>query len=183
MAGYRRERAVTVRGTSVWSHEFKMNAELARAEFHLEMSPEVYDRLTDCAVRILDADGKALVNTGFGQRFLDFGFTNPSPDGAAPVTYTLQVWAGFTFADSDSSWGFQLRESYVRNERDPIRVVQEKHEVFDLWPDAPVDLTLELARPPREAPDGMVNYGEVRFTDEKEKRTRLVLPVVLSGGR
>ncbi len=183
VAGYRRERAVVVRGESVWRSEFRMNAELARAEFHLEMTPEVYDRLTDCAVRVLDADGKALVNTGFGQRFLDFGFANPSPGAKAPATYTLEVWAGFTFADSDSSWGFRLRESYVRKERDLIRVVQETREVFDLWPDAPVDLTLELAHPPREAPDGMVNYGQVRFTDEKEKRIRLVLPVALSGGR
>jgi tripeptidyl-peptidase-2 len=183
VAGYRREREVTVRGTSVWTEAFKLNAELARAEFHFEMSPETYDLLTDCAVRVLDADGKAVVNTGFDQRLLDFSFANPSPEEAEPVTYTLQVWAGFASAASDTSWGFHLRESYVRRAADRVRVTHQGHEVFDLWPDGPVELTLTLARAPRQAPDGTINYGEVRFVDDKEKRTRFVLPIRLSRGR
>ncbi len=179
IAGYLREGTIRVSGTDVWTRDFKMGPDLDRVDFHFEMPAPVYDTLTDCAVQVLDGTGKAVVNSGFGDRYLDIVLRNPHPESPDSGTYTLRVWAGFTAAEAETSWSFTLREAYRRVESVPVRVRHGKDARFDLWPDVPVELTLECDSPPRVAPDGMVDYGEIRLVDETESRVRLALPVRL----
>ncbi len=179
--GYRRERTVTVDGSSRWKSTFRMGSDLRRAEFRFRLPADVYNRLTDCSVRILDKDGKTLAGDAFGTKELTLALDNPAPEAPEPAAYTLEVWGGFTEPGADSPWSFSLRESYLEKSPDAVTVTRGERAVFDLWPGAPAELTLSLAGPPRMAPAGTVRFGEVRFLDAHDQRVRLRLPVALTG--
>jgi hypothetical protein len=139
------------------------------------MSPEVYNFMTDAPVNIYDADGAAIQVNGFGQRFLNIGL-----HGAAPGKYTLKVDAGLALAEDKEQWGFFFTEIFRL--ADEVSLVGELNgdASFQLYPDAPAGIEVELGSAPPRAPEGFVNGGELQLIDADDGTVRLRIPVRLA---
>ena len=171
---YQREREIEVKDSDQWSYDFNLSAEVPSADFYLEMTPEVYNFMTDAPVNIYDATGKALVVDGFGQRFLHIGLHD-----AAPGSYTLKVDAGLALASDKADWGFHLRE--VFHLAQSVELTTKVHDAssFQVIPQAPLRMSVQAQAVLPAAPEGFVNGGQLRLVDEADHSVRLKIPVRL----
>jgi len=174
IGGFERQREVEVKDSDEWSYDFSLSSEVPRVDFYLEMSPQVYNYMTDVPVNIYDSSGKAVVVDGFGQRFLHIALRD-----AAPGSYTLKVDAGLALARDKADWGFHLREVFRRAE--PVDLSAEVHGEgsFLVVPQAPLKVQVQAVSTLPTPPDGFCNQGELRLLDTADGSVQLKIPVRL----
>lgn len=170
---WRRERNVEVEG-SVFTYDFTVDETIAAVEFEIELTGETYNRMTDCAVNIMDSEGVYAAQSGLGQRFGDVSLSPASPGG-----YTLEVVAAFSLPDDAESWSLDLVERFELAEPVALSVTQRGETSLRVVPDVPATLEIEAAASPVTAPSGFVNAGEVRLVDDDTGGIRLRVPVRL----
>ena len=108
--GFRRETAVEIADADTWPQDFKLDRTTPRARFRLDMDAAMGNLFTDCAVNILDADGRVLEATGFDGLEVEVGAELPA--GADEAGFTLEVVGAFALAQDLADWGFNLEEKY-----------------------------------------------------------------------
>ena len=109
--GFHREWEVEVKKSDTWSHDFTLTAATPRAAFHLELDEKTANLFTDCAVNILDGDGKAVVQTSFDG--LEADVEASLPEGVTEASFKLQVVGAFALAEDTADWGFDAEETYL----------------------------------------------------------------------
>jgi len=164
--GFSDEQDVSLADTDTWSRSFTLDRTTPRAEFHLKMTKKIANLFTDCAVNILDADGKAVHAAGFDGQVVDMGVS--LPQGQEKATYSLQVVGAFAMPGDMAAWGFSCRErdflatpvgGKVSGPMDPLR----------LYAGVPANLDLSFAGDWPEAPGDRKIFGVVRFKDPDAK--------------
>lgn len=177
--GWRRERVIKVSGEDTWEMPVTLPADIEQVTFEMEVPPDLYERVSDIVLSLLDKDGIPLNRASFDTRKGTLTVTNPNRAGGEPMSYRLQLWPGFVHGRSADDWSFQLIESYRRRDRESITVKAGDSEALMLYPGVTRELILTMSVPPREAPDGAFNYGELLFKDDVTKKTRGVWPIRL----
>ena len=170
---WRRERNVEVEG-SVYTYDFTVDETLSAVRFDVELAADVYNRMTDCAVNIMDPDGLYVARSGLGQRMGDVRLSN-----ASPGEYTLEVVAAFSLPEDAESWELGLTERFELAEAVGLSVSQNGSGSVTIYPDVPATLDVEATASPVTAPEGFVSAGSVRFVDDEQGAVRLVVPVRL----
>jgi subtilisin family serine protease len=170
------DRDAKVHGSD-WSHAFTVAPGEAGVTFDLSLSAEDYNKFTDIAVQIDDAEGKALVSTGLTYRKGTTDFEPPA--GAKPdAKYTLKVSAATADPDMSSpDWTLHVRELHRYAEPVAISVKQGKESKIDLYPNLAEEVSLQLKQVPPALPDGA--YWLARITLKSSERENLQLPLEL----
>lgn len=185
LEGFLKSQDVELSETDEWTQDFELDRVTPRASFHLEMDEAVANLHTDCAVNILDADGRALSQTGFDGTEVHIGVS--LPDGQDTASFTLQVVGAFAIAEDMKDWGFSVEERYSFAR--PVRgeVEGQGNGGPRLYCGVPVELTLSFDGEWPDAPDAMGYFGAVRFRDERtsdrrpgDRGGRLVLEVPIA---
>ncbi len=162
--GFSSEQDVSIQDADTWDHSFTLDTTTPRAEFHLEMTEKVANLFTDCAVNILDANGKAVRATGFDGLVADLDIA--LPEGQDQATFKFQVVGAFAIPVDMADWGFTYRErdflaSAVLGEvSGPGRTLQ-------LYAGVPTELKLSFDSSWPAAPDNRQVFGVVRFQDRE----------------
>ena len=166
MLGFADERDVSISETDEWTHDFTLDQVTPRAEFHLEMTEEVGNLFTDCAVNILEDSGRAVVVTGFDGREVDLDIA--LPDGKVSADYTLQVVGAFALAEDQADWGFTLQEEYFFAAPISGDVSRTGGGDLRLYCGVPTSLDLSFAEPWPTCPgEDLRPFGEVSFRDDR----------------
>ena len=183
--GWRKTRTVERTETDEWSHTFTLDRSIPRAVFKLAMDKQTANRLTDCAINILDSEGRAVRQTSFDGTEAEVPVALPA--GRSEATYTLQVVAAFALAAEMKEWSLTVEELY--HFAAPVRgqVSGAGRGPLHLYCGLPVRLKLGFGDTWPAAPEGMGYFGAVRLQDRDladkrpgDARSRLVLEVPLA---
>ncbi len=160
--GWRKEHEVKIEDTDSWTLPFTLDGTTPRATFRLAMDEEVGNLFTDCAVNVLDGEGKAVRATGFDGLEVTTGVS--LPQGTDSASFTLQVVGAFAIAADMADWGFDLEEKYHFGR--PVRgEVKARSGGLELYAGVPAEITLSFPDPWPEAPAGLQPFGAVTFKD------------------
>ncbi len=165
--GYRRDRTLTLEEGEA-ELAFTMDEGMEAVDFELTLSREDYLRFTDVAVNILDETGEAVEKGGFTQRFASLSLGNHTKTKAG---YRLQVVGAF--AGEAVPVKVKLRQSVRLLDRPALEVSCSDSSYFTIYPFTDALCDLEMARPPRAAPDGFAHWGALWFKDGKTGRVVL----------
>ncbi|MCB1185110.1 S8 family serine peptidase, partial [bacterium] len=163
ITGFAGEREIEVKDTDTWELPFTLDATTPAAAFRLTMTKKVGNLFTDCAINILDADGRAVVSSGFDG--LEGEAEVALPAGADKATYTLQVVGAFALAADMADWGFTLAEEYDLAEPVAGTVKRSGGGALKLWAGVPTDLSVAFEGTWPAAPAGLAPAGFVAFRD------------------
>ncbi len=161
--GFEHDEDVAVKDADTWSRSFTLDGTTPRAEFHLEMTKQVANLFTDCAVNILDAQGKAVRATGFDGLVADTGISLPA--GSDKATFTLQVVGAFAIPADMADWGFTCRQRDFLAAPVQGRVMGPAG-TLRLYAGVPTDLKLNFTDGWPAPPAGTKVFGVVRFNDK-----------------
>lgn len=182
MEGYARRETVEISDTDVWSHEFTLDRTTPRAVFALVMTKDVGNLFTDCAINVLDSEGRAVLNTSFDGLNGDVEYALPG--GQDQGSYTLQVVGAFALAADMSKWGFDLVERYYLATASEATVIRRGGGALKLYAGIPTTLQVSFADAWPSVPSGLQTFGAVRLRDARladrrpgDDRARLVLEV------
>jgi subtilisin family serine protease len=168
-----REKTADIEDTDIWTYEFHVDESVRRIEFDLELSQEIYNRMTDCAVNIANSSGEYLVADGFGHNTLSTAID------ASPGDYTLEVIAGFSRAEHKESWQIEVEERHILKDAVHLSGTAREDATFSLYPSVSTEVEFVADGVPPRAPEGFSNAGELRWTDSKHRRVRLRVPIRL----
>lgn len=161
--GYGDVSEVEVEESDTWSHAFTLDAATPRAEFHLTLDEATANLFTDCAVNILDADGRAVRATGFVGLVCDLSVAKPA--NVDEVGYTLKVVGGFALGVDSERWGFELDERYLFASPRRGEVTRAGGGPLHLYCGVPAALDVSFAADWPAAPEGLSPVGAVTFRD------------------
>ncbi len=185
--GFHRKWDAEVKKNDTWSHDFTLTAATPRAEFRLELDEKTGNLFTDCAVNILDADGKAVLQTSFDGLTAEVEASLPA--GVSEASFTLQVVGAFALAEDTADWGFQVEETYLFAAPSRAEVKRKGGGALRLYCGVPTEIELKFPGTWPAAPDKMGYAGKVRFLDQDladklpgDKAGRLVLEVPIRVG-
>ncbi len=180
--GFVKDSQVEIEETDEWTKSFTLDSTTPRASFHLEMDEATANLFTDCAVNILDGNGKALRITGFGGLDVTAGMS--LPEGTESATYTLQVVGAFAMAEDMADWGFDMEEKYFFGHAVTGTAKRAGGGRLTLPCGVPTNIAVSFKDEWAAAPDGMNVFGELKFRDNNtddrrpgEDGGRLVLQV------
>jgi tripeptidyl-peptidase-2 len=161
--GLRGESEITITDSDEWTYGFTLDSETPRALFVLTMDKATANLFTDCAVNILDADGRALHAGAFDGTVAEVGAR--LPDGRSEVSYTLQVVGGFAIAAAMEEWGFTLEEKYYLARPIAGEVTRTGGGDLRLYSGLPAELKVSFADSWPAGADDLRAFGAVRFRD------------------
>ncbi len=161
--GFAGQEAVSVEEKDEYRREFTLDGTTPRADFHLKMDETTGNLFTDCAVNILDAQGKAVVIDAFSGLEADVGLSLPA--GQADGTYTLQVVGAFALAADKAAWGFDLEEKFSFAEPVAGKVERAGGGPLRLYCGVPTELELSFDAAWPAPPAKMKAYGAVHLMD------------------
>ncbi len=186
LAGFRRERPITIEEEDVWTHSFTLDRATPSVEFRLRMDKATANLLTDCAVNVVDDTGKRVRSGAFDGVEAEMAFALPA--GLDKAGYKLEVVAGFALRQDMETWGFTLDERYLLAA--PVAGAVERAAgkggpaATHLHAGVPVRLKVSFADVWPVAPDGLAPFGHVRFRDQNtsdkapgDREGRVVLEV------
>jgi len=182
ITGWRQVHDVHVTDSDTWSLPFTLDATTPRASFLITMDEPTANLFTDCAVNILDADGKAVVAEGMNGLTGEVSIS--LPDGREKASYTLQVVGGFTLKVDSRDWSFTVEQKADFASPVTGKVARKGGGPLRLYCGVPTELEVSFAGDWPAPPEGMAPYGRVVFTDRNlddrapgEKGGRRVLEV------
>jgi tripeptidyl-peptidase II len=182
MKGFVRESEVEIEEADEWTKSFTLDSTTPRASFHLLMEEAVANLFTDCAVNILDGNGKALRITGFNGVEADVGIS--LPEGSESATYTLQVVGAFALAEDMADWGFDLEEKFFFAHPIGGSAKRAGGGRLNLHCGVPTKVKVSFDDEWPGAPEGMNTFGSLEFRDNNtddrrpgDEGGRLVLEV------
>jgi len=149
--------------SSTWTKSFKVAPGESGVHFRLSMPPEDWNLFTDVAVMILDSEGKAVVSTGMGYRFITLDLDAPKPG----ASYKLKVIGATADPDSTPSWKLRLKEAHLYAKKIPVSVLSKEKGSFVLYPNHPTSLTLKVNGVPPAIPDDATWLVEVKLKDTR----------------
>ncbi len=180
--GFHRAWDAEVKKSDTWTHDFTLTAATPRAEFRLELDEKTANLFTDCAVNILDADGKAVLQTSFDGLTAEVEASLPA--GVTEASYKLQVVGAFALAEDTADWGFAAEETYLFASPSRAEVKRAGGGALRLYCGVPTEIELKFPGTWPAAPEKMGYAGKVRFLDQDladklpgDKAGRLVLEV------
>jgi subtilisin family serine protease len=185
--GFHRAWDAEVKKSDTWTHDFTLTTATPRAEFRLELDEKTANLFTDCAVNILDADGKAVVQAGFDGLSADIAAS--LPEGVAEASFKLQVVGAFALAEDTADWGFAAEETYLFAAPSYAELKRAGGGALRLYCGVPTEIEIKFPGVWPAAPEKMGYAGKVRFLDQDladklpgDKAGRLVLEVPIRLG-
>jgi len=129
-------------------------------DFHFELTGADYNRFTDIAIMALDGSGKAVVKSGFGNRFAHVRVRGSG-------SYTLQI-VGATAKGRDEKPKWTLKVHQVQLLKRAVSLgVGHDAEPLALYPGVKTALTLSASKPFGEAPKGWHHMAKLTLTARK----------------
>jgi hypothetical protein len=168
--GFAGSEEVEITEKDEYTRDFTLDTTTPRADFRLVMDEKTGNLFTDCAVNILDENGKALRTSAFNGLEADLGFSLPA--GEDEATYTLQVVGAFALAEDMADWGFALEEKFSLAQPVAGTVKRAGGGDLRLFCGVPTDVELIFADAWPAPPNGMKVFGTLRFHDEKTTARR-----------
>ena len=163
LEGFSGTEKVEIEDTDEYTRDFTLDAATPRADFHLVMCEKVGNLFTDCAVNILDNNGKAVRSTSFDGLEVDLGVS--LPEGAESAEFTLQVVGAFAINTDMAKWGFDLREEYSFSHPINGEAKRSGEGPLNLYCGVPTEIDLTFADEWPAPPAGMGVFGKLRFMD------------------
>lgn len=156
--GYKTTATVNHSGSSTYQKFFKINNEISKCEFEIEMDEKEYNKTTDIAFNIYDESNKIVYSGGFGRMGEKFSF-KPASEG----TYKLEIEAGFTHKSSENeNWSFKLVEKYFF--KNDIKFIFSGN-VSKLYPGVWNEVKFSCSSNIPQSPSGFNNFGKVDVKD------------------
>ncbi|MEZ4264809.1 MAG: S8 family serine peptidase [Myxococcota bacterium] len=174
LVGIRREHSIDV-ASATDTTTLTVAPGMRGVRLRLSMSAEDYARFTDVAVDVLDSEGTALAQSGFGSRFTELDFE------AAPGDYTLRI-VGATvdrLADLPKGLSFSVQVAELQRLAAPTALEVSGpggNQPLTFYPGVSTSVTLTAAGPLAALPSGYEHavvvtgtvVGEPRPTVEQE---------------
>ncbi len=158
--------------TDHYEYDFSVSKECEHVRFKLELTPEVFNLVTDFAVNIKDYNGNVVHSDGFSYRTLSFDFTPEAGGG----DYILEFIPGFARNEAQD-WAVTVTESEYYFKQFPVRKDRisfyprvEKKVDFDISGQLPV------------APDNYHLFGEIWLDSKGSYINRTTIPLQLFTG-
>jgi tripeptidyl-peptidase-2 len=128
IVGYCKNNEIADETAKTYKKTFKIDNNIRKAEFYIEMPIEEYNKFTDIAVNIYDESGKSVLSSGLSRRYGTFTF-HPKSTG----TYTLEIVPGFaTMKSKSDDWTFTIDEKYYYHNRIGITSESNKMMIYPL---------------------------------------------------
>lgn len=167
---FEREREITVKGDRT-RIPIEIGPGARGVDVELSVTPELWNRFTDIAVNLLDANGHAVEQTAFGERLARLSFEG------GPGSYTLEVVGGLTTREDKRDWKLGMIERHRLAAPIAMRVSSPAGTPLTLYPGVRTELSLSGAAP-TQVPDGFHHRATIVLTDRDGSRwARLVLPI------
>lgn len=164
MLGFCGNEEVKIEEADEWTKSFTLDGTTPRAEFFLTMDEAIGNKFTDCAVNILDSNGKGVRATGFNGTEVRLGMS--LPEGRESATYTLQVVGAFAIAEEmNEEWGFDLNEKYFFASPVSGGVKRAGGGRLTLPCGVPTDLKISFDEEWAGAPGEMSVFGKLQLRD------------------
>jgi len=163
--GFVASEEVEIIETDEYTRDFTLDSTTPRATFHLVMTETVGNLFTDCAVNILDENGKAVRVNGFDGLEADVGISLPS--GAETATFTLQVVGAFALAADMEEWGFDLEEKFFFAHPVQGQAKRAGGGQLRLYSGVPTEVELSFTEEWPAAPADLGTFGAIRFNDTR----------------
>lgn len=156
--GYQHKKEYSQSGKPSFSKSIKAGSDISKIVFRIDMPTSEFNKVTDLAVNVYDASGKAIVSTGMSRKHATITFAPP-----APGEYTFEMVPAFaTDQIMAQQWNFGLTEEY--HYKNPIKIAAEQ-QTHLIYPADTYRIKLEAAAAPPMAPESCRNFGEVRIID------------------
>lgn len=143
-----------------------LGPDVSGLQLEVSMCASTWGHFTDVPVRVLDAQGNALLSSGMSYRILRTGLGKP--DGAADdARYTLEILGGLADpSESGREFCYAIERTYDYAAAIPLDVEGPDGErEITFYPDRPVDLKLDAARTPPAPPAGAHWVIELELDD------------------
>jgi tripeptidyl-peptidase-2 len=163
--GFVASEEVEITEADEYTRDFTLDSTTPRATFHLVMTETVGNLFTDCAVNILDENGKAVRVNGFDGLEADVGISLPS--GAKTATFTLQVVGAFALAADMEEWGFDLEEKFYFAHPVQGQAKRAGGGPLRLYSGVPTEVELSFSEEWPAAPADLETFGAIRFNDTR----------------
>ena len=163
--GFVASEEVEITEADEYTRDFTLDSTTPRATFHLVMTETVGNLFTDCAVNILDENGKAVRVNGFDGLEADVGISLPS--GAETATFTLQVVGAFALAADMEEWGFDLEEKFFFAHPVQGQAKRAGGGQLRLYSGVPTEVELSFTEEWPAAPADLETFGAIRFNDTR----------------
>ncbi len=149
------------------------NVKLVRV--NLELLPEDFAETTDLAVEILDASGKALLESAMEtETFTD---TVDVPNPGEENELTLRLTAGFAIADDQRKTPIEVDVDHLLAEPVSIKVTRADASNITFVPGVPVEVDFALEHELPAIPAGLTPVGLLKFTERGSGETALEVPI------
>lgn len=149
--------------------------DLEGVEVELSLSPEDFGRFTDIAVNVLDAQGKAVVQTGFSTPALKFLVR---PQAGSP-DLTIEITGGRTEARG-APVDVTLVERYLWRQKVSLEGTVEGSSRVRLWPSVRTRVRLQGSAAPPAAPPGFAWSARIECRQKGDPAPWLSLPFTVS---
>ena len=148
-----------------------VGADLEGVEVELSLSQEDFGRFTDIAVNVLDAQGKAVIQTGFSTPVLKFLVRPPagSPD------LTMEITAGRALA-GEAPVEMAVVERYLWQKKVPLEGSVEGGSRIRLWPSVRTRVRLQGSAAPPAPPPGFAWAARIECRQKGDPAPWLSLP-------
>jgi subtilisin family serine protease len=176
ISGYEKSNNIYSKGSSIFSHKFKIGDDISKCQFYLEMSDDEYNKSTDIAFNILDENGKSVLSDGLSRKSDVFTFIPKNPG-----VYTIEVEAGFTDKRFEmENWKFNFKEKYFYKNKFPLKFDSPLQKFIPgNWTDVKFSLNSSIVQ----SPDGYNTFGEILIKDSNNEGIMFIQAILLDGNQ
>ena len=172
LLGYQRSQNRRIMNRDVFTYDFSVASDVKKVEFEIDFEEDSFVKLTDVAITIFDARGKALARDA-----MNHNRTTIKLDRIAGEAFTLEVRVAFAYSRIDEPWRFKMTEKYFTEETIPIKIYQDFDRLFKFYPFITRQLDFTMEKSPRIPPEGFTIFGAIEFIDRNLLQQVFTVPV------
>ncbi len=159
LQGYEKTEDYTQSGEMNFTKSFKINDDISKVVFKIEMPIEDFNKMTDIAINIYDNDGKSLVSDGMERKDGVIKFF-PSKSGE----YKLEIVPGFVSEkELNEDWNFTITEQYYYNDEIPF-----ESRKMSILPQKNYNVNLNSTQVFTVVPDGYNTFGYIQVINNSK---------------
>ncbi len=161
------------------SYSVELGAEYSGLRLDLRLNKVNWAEVTDIAVAVEDANGKAIYDSAFSD--MHFKATVDHPNPGETVTLSVKIRAGFAIADDKRETPIEVNIDHLLAEAVSLDVTAGDASSIDFVPAVPLKIEFEAEAELPKAPDGTAPVGYLRFRERSSHEEALRVPIHLEG--
>lgn len=176
LLGFEKDYIVNMNGQETYKIPFKLMEGESKKCFDIPLSKEDFNKVTDFALMIYDAKGKAKAIGGHSQKDASITVKRQKDEGIEE--YSLVLIPGF--ANSPSSISIPIKEKTYLNKPEVIDVSFNKKNKLTFFPDIEYKLNCKFNVPDISLPEENSYFGEISFKSTKTDDVQLTKTIKIN---